>query len=147
MRIQMYQTERWAEQSWPSLNDWSSGTRNSSNDKLSAMAETAAVNELPSTHFTVSHTQNANYYVITFSISAVLRHCWLGVRKSVRSVKKLSDEVLVWLCLERGADCFHMVQLMPLLPKIPSLASFKSRLALPFWYRLTKVVLEQAVSK
>jgi len=97
MRIQMYQTERWAEQSWPSLNDWSFGTRNSSNDKLSAMAETAAANELPSTHFTVSHTQNANYYVITFSISAVLRHCWLGVRKSVRSVKKLSDEVLVWL--------------------------------------------------
>ena len=37
------------------------------------------------------------------------------------------------ICLERGADCLHMVQLMPLLPKTPSsLASFKSRLVLPF---------------
>ena len=33
------------------------------------------------------------------------------------------------ICLERGADCLHMVQLMPLHPKTPSsLASFKSRL-------------------
>ena len=37
-----------------------------------------------------------------------------------------------------------MVQLMPLYPKTPSsLASFKSRLVLPFWYRLTRVVLEK----
>jgi len=35
----------------------------------------------------------------------------------------------VVICLERGADCLHMVQLMPLHPKTPSsLASFKSRL-------------------
>ena len=27
---------------------------------------------------------------------SVLSHCWLGVRKSIRSVK-LSDDVLVWL--------------------------------------------------
>ena len=26
----------------------------------------------------------------------MLWHCWLGVRKSIRPVKKLSDEVLVW---------------------------------------------------
>ena len=40
----------------------------------------------------------------------------------------------VVICLERGADCLHMVQLMPLHPKTPSsLASFKSRLVLPFW--------------
>ena len=45
--------------------------------------------------------------------------------------------------LKRGADCLHMVQLMPLHPKTPSLASFKSRLVLPFWYRLTKVVVEK----
>ena len=45
---------------------------------------------------------------------------------------------------ERGADCLHMVQLMPLHPKTPSsLASFKSRLFIPFWYRLTQVVLEK----
>jgi len=38
------------------------------------------------------------------------------------------------VCLERGAD-LHMAQLMPL-----SLAPVKSRLVLPFWYRLTRVV-------
>ena len=47
-------------------------------------------------------------------------------------------------CLERGADCLHMVQLLPVHPKIPaSLASFKFRLVLPFWYQLTQVVLEK----
>jgi len=30
--------------------------------------------------------------------------------------KKLSDEVLVWICLEQGASDLHMVQLMPLPP-------------------------------
>jgi len=50
----------------------------------------------------------------------------------------------VVICLQRGADCLHMVQLMPLHPKTPSsLASFKLRLVLPFWYWLTQVVLEQ----
>jgi len=44
----------------------------------------------------------------------------------------------------RGADCLHMVQLMPLHPRtLSSLASFKSRLFLPFWYRLTQVALEE----
>ena len=37
-----------------------------------------------------------------------------------------------------------MVQLMPLHPKTPpSFASFKSRLVLLFWYRLTQVILEK----
>ena len=46
--------------------------------------------------------------------------------------------------LEQGADCLHMVQLMPLHLKTPSsLASFKSRLVLPFWRRLTQAVLEK----
>jgi len=50
----------------------------------------------------------------------------------------------VVIYLERGADCLHMVRLMPLHPKIPSsLASFKSRLVLHFWYQLTQVVLER----
>ena len=48
------------------------------------------------------------------------------------------------ICLERGADCLQMVQLMPLHPQTPSsLSSFKSRLVLPFWYRHTQVVLEK----
>jgi len=40
----------------------------------------------------------------------------------------------VVICLEHGAD-LHIAQLTPL-----SLASVKSRLVLPFWYRLTRVV-------
>ena len=47
------------------------------------------------------------------------------------------------ICLQRGADCLHMVQMMLMVPKTPSsLASFKSRLVLPVWHRLTKAVLE-----
>ena len=41
------------------------------------------------------------------------------------------------ICLEQGAD-LHMAQLMPL-----PLTSVKSRLVLPFWYRLTRVVLDK----
>jgi len=50
----------------------------------------------------------------------------------------------VVICLQRGADCLHTVQLMPLLPKTSSsLASFKFKLVLPFWYRLTQVIQEK----
>jgi len=42
-------------------------------------------------------------------------------------LQKLSDGVVI--CLEQGADCLHMVQLMSLHPKTTSsLASFKFRL-------------------
>ena len=43
------------------------------------------------------------------------------------------------ICLERGAD-LHMAQQIPL-----SLASVKSRLVLPFWYRLTRVVPDKGL--
>jgi len=46
----------------------------------------------------------------------------------------------VVICLERDAD-LHMAQLMPL--HSLSVASVKSRLVLPFWYRLTWVVLDK----
>jgi len=50
----------------------------------------------------------------------------------------------VVICLARGADCLHTVQLTPLHPKTPSsLVSFKSRLVLPSWYRLTQLVQEK----
>ena len=46
--------------------------------------------------------------------------------------------------LERGADCLRKVSWCHCRPKTPSsLASFKSRLVLPFWYQLTQVVLEK----
>jgi len=49
----------------------------------------------------------------------------------------------VVICLERGADCLRIVQLMPVHAETPSsLALFKSRLVLPFSYRLTQVVPE-----
>jgi len=52
----------------------------------------------------------------------------------------------VVICLQRGADCLRMAQLMPL-SSPSSLASFKSRLVLPYWYRLTQVVLEKKAVK
>ena len=69
----------------------------------------------------------------------------VGRQEEHPACKKLRDTVLVWLsCLQRLADCLHMVQLTPLLPKTPPcLASFKSRLVLTFWYRLTNVVVEK----
>ena len=42
----------------------------------------------------------------------VLWRCWLGDRKGIRPVKKLSG-VGVVICLERDAD-LHMAQMMPL---------------------------------
>jgi len=62
-------------------------------------------------------------------VPSVLWHCWLGIRKSIQPVKIEWWGVGVVICLERGADCLHMVQLMSLRPKTPSsLASFRSRL-------------------
>ena len=54
--------------------------------------------------------------LLLFPFSALTLRCWLGGRKGIRPVKKLSGGVLAWLmviCLERGAD-LHMSQLMPL---------------------------------
>ena len=48
------------------------------------------------------------------SVSSVLWHCWLGVRKSIWAVKIEWWGVGIVICLQRGADCLHMVQLMPL---------------------------------
>ena len=46
------------------------------------------------------------------------------------------------ICLERGADCLHMVQLMPLHPKtLSSLVSFKSRLV-PAYHTLRLTVVD-----
>ena len=77
-------------------------------------------------------------------LPSLLWHCWLGVRKSIWPGKIEWLGVGVVICLERGADCLHMIQLMPLHHKTSSsLASFKSRLVLPFWYQRTQIVLEK----
>ena len=79
------------------------------------------------------------YWPCSHCVPSMLWHCCL---KSIRPVKIEWWGVGVVICLEWSAGCLHMVQLMPLHPKTPSsLASFKSRLVLPFWYRLTQVVL------
>ena len=69
-------------------------------------------------------------------LPSVLWRCWLGIRP----VKKLSSGVLAWLsvwsevhtCIRPSWCHCHSL----------SLASEKSRLVLPFWYRLTWVVPE-----
>ena len=81
----------------------------------------------------------------TLCVPSLLWHCWLGVRKSIWPIKKLNDEVLVWLSLWSEVQivciwsswCHYHPQ------TLSSFASFKSRLVLPFWYRLTQVVLEK----
>ena len=83
------------------------------------------------------------YLLLCFRIyvPSVLWRCWLGGRKGIWPVKKLECwGVGMVICLERGADLHvpswcHCHSL--------SLASVKSRLVLPFWYRLTRVVLEK----
>ena len=79
------------------------------------------------------------------SVPSVLWRCWLGGRKGIRPVKKLSGEVLTWLSVwSEVQTCIwpswcHCHSL--------SLASVKSRLVSPFWYRLTRVVLEKRAVK
>jgi len=46
-------------------------------------------------------------------LPSVLWHCWFGVRKSIRPVKSEWWGVGVVICLQRGVDCLHMVQLIP----------------------------------
>jgi len=49
-----------------------------------------------------------------WSLPSVLWRCWLGGRKGIQPVKKLSGGLLVWLSVwSEGAD-LHMAQLMPL---------------------------------
>ena len=72
------------------------------------------------------------------TLPSVLWHCWLGGRKGIRPVKKLSGGVLAWLfAWSEVQTCIcpswcHCHSL--------SLASVKSRLVLPFWNRPTQVV-------
>ena len=81
------------------------------------------------------------FYVYVVIWPSVLWCCWLGGRKGIRPVKQLSGGVLAWLSVwSEVQTCIwpswcHCHSL--------SLASVKSRLVLPFWYRLTRVVLDK----
>jgi len=49
------------------------------------------------------------------------------------------------VCLEQGAD-LHMAKLMPLSLTVSCFSKIvKSRLVLPFWYQLSRVVLEKGL--
>ena len=54
--------------------------------------------------------------IVTFAewCPSMLWPCWLDVRKSIRPVKIEWWGVCVVVSLEQGADCLHMVQLLPL---------------------------------
>jgi len=68
---------------------------------------------------------------------SVLLRCWLGGRKDIRPVKTEWWDAGEVIYLGEGAD-LHMAELMPL-PLTVSCCS-KSRLVLPFWCQLTRVV-------
>jgi len=75
--------------------------------------------------------------LITLNLPLVLWCCWLGSRKGIWPVKKLSGGMQyagVAKCLGQGAD-LHMAQLMPLPLTIS--CSNKSRLVLPSWFYLS----------
>jgi len=74
---------------------------------------------------------------------------WLPVLSDVAPSlcrKAATDNMLQIIKVHPNALSIHLhgIYKMPLHPKTPSsLASFKSKLVLPFWYRLTQVVLEK----
>ena len=51
-------------------------------------------------------------------VPSVLWHCWLSGRMGIRPVKTEWWGTGVVICLERGANDLHMVQLMPLPPHL-----------------------------
>ena len=81
----------------------------------------------------------ARTYIVPICLQCFDTVDWASGRAS-----SLSDEVLMWLsvCSEAQIVCIWS-SWRHCHPKTPSpLALFKSRLVLPFWYRLTQVVLE-----
>ena len=69
----------------------------------------------------------------------MLWHFWLGIRESTWPVKIEWWGIGEVISLKRGADCLHLVQLMPLHPQTPS--SLASSIWYTFWYRHIPVVV------
>jgi len=85
------------------------------------------------------HWKSLNCVISYFAFSVLT--LLVGQQEGHPACKNLTDGVLEWLCLERGAD-LHMAQLMPL----PLTVSCFSKIQigfLPFWYQLTWVVPEK----
>ena len=82
-----------------------------------------------------------SFSYLVLNLPSVLWRCWLGRRKGIWPVKKLSGGMLAWLSVwSEVQTCIwpswcHCHSL--------SVASVKSRLVLPFWYRLTQVIPEK----
>ena len=72
-----------------------------------------------------------------------LWHCWSGVKKSIRPVKIEWWGVDVVICVEHGADCSHMVQLMPLPPRTPPFLPY----LYPDWFYFSCTSLPRLSSK
>ena len=104
---------------------------------------------------TTLHDQVTNHDCISSSLFIFDEYCassarlqcfdtvgWASGRAS--GLYRLNDEVLVWLSVWSEVQIVYIwSSWCHCHPKTPSsLASFKSRLVLPFWYRLTQVVLE-----
>jgi len=79
-------------------------------------------------------------------LPSVLWRCCLGVRKSIRPVKKLSDGVLAWLSVW---NVIHMICIWSSRCHCHLIIACFSKIqnGLPFWYRLTQVVLEKKAVK
>jgi len=84
-----------------------------------------------------------DFFSVTLSNECNLR--WLHQTNKMYLLTKQPVKTEWWgagvvICLERGAD-LHMAQLMSL-PLTVSCFS-KSQIGLPFWYRLTRIVLDK----
>ena len=85
------------------------------------------------TRFCLLFSDSFCYSIYGDSVPSVLWRCWLGGRKGIRPVKKLSGGVLAWLSVwSEVQTCIW--------PSWCHCHSVKSRLVLRFWYRLTRVV-------
>ena len=76
-----------------------------------------------------------------YLLPSVLWRCWLGGRKGIRPVKNWV--VGCWRGYLSGATCRLAYSPADATATCCLFASVKSRLVLPFWYRLTRVVPEK----
>ena len=83
-----------------------------------------------------------SWFPFEFLFPVVLWRCWLGGRKSIRTAKKLSGEVLSWLSVWSGVQIICIWSSWCNCHPIIS-CSNKIHKGLPFWCRLTQVVLEK----